>query len=183
MTMVHGPVATVPRLRNVQAAMSKKRNRRTLCPKMKTHSGAKKRIKSHRAPASTCVVSRPWPSQVSPKASRPTAEIKGESRWRPATPKSSRSNSAAETSGGIEMARVKRAVHAKKSHKKVLESGQGLQGSQESALSRLPTSRSCMRCRTAYRDRSARKGEFRRLWIARINAAARQNGTTYTASS
>jgi large subunit ribosomal protein L20 len=31
----------------------------------------------------------------------------------------------------------------------------------------------------AYRDRRARKGEFRRLWIARINAAARQNGTTY----
>jgi large subunit ribosomal protein L20 len=33
----------------------------------------------------------------------------------------------------------------------------------------------------AYRDRRARKGEFRRLWIARINAAARQNGTTYSA--
>jgi large subunit ribosomal protein L20 len=32
----------------------------------------------------------------------------------------------------------------------------------------------------AYRDRRARKGEFRRLWIARINAAARQNGTTYS---
>jgi large subunit ribosomal protein L20 len=76
------------------------------------------------------------------------------------------------------MARVKRAVHAKKSHKKVLDRAKGYKGAR-SRRYRTANEQVMHAMQDAYRDRRARKGEFRRLWIARINAAARQNGTTY----
>ena len=76
------------------------------------------------------------------------------------------------------MARVKRAVHAKKSHKKVLARAKGYKGAR-SRRYRTANEQVMHAMQDSYRDRRARKGEFRRLWIARINAAARQNGTTY----
>ena len=76
------------------------------------------------------------------------------------------------------MARVKRAVHAKKSHKKVLDRAKGYKGAR-SRRYRTANEQVMHAMQDAYRDRRARKGEFRRLWIARINAAARQNGITY----
>ena len=74
------------------------------------------------------------------------------------------------------MARVKRAVHGKKNHKKVLDRAKGYKG----ARSRRFKTANEHAMQDAYRDRRARKGEFRRLWIQRINAAARVNGTTYS---
>ena len=77
------------------------------------------------------------------------------------------------------MARVKRSVHGQKKRRKVLERAKGYTGARSR---RYRTAREqVMHSMTyAYRDRRARKGEFRRLWITRINAAARQNGTTYS---
>jgi len=77
------------------------------------------------------------------------------------------------------MARVKRAVHAKKSHKKVLNRAKGYKGA-KSRRFKTANEQVMHAMQDSYRDRRARKGEFRRLWIARINAAARQNGTTYS---
>ena len=77
------------------------------------------------------------------------------------------------------MARVKRAVHAKKSHKKVLKRAKGYKGAR-SRRYRTANEQVMHAMSDAYRDRRARKGEFRKLWISRINAAARQNGTTYS---
>ncbi len=77
------------------------------------------------------------------------------------------------------MARVKRAVHAKKSHKKVLGRAKGYKGARSRRF-RTANEQVMHAMQDSYRDRRARKGEFRRLWIARINAAARQNGTTYS---
>ncbi|HEX6946132.1 MAG TPA: 50S ribosomal protein L20 [Acidimicrobiia bacterium] len=77
------------------------------------------------------------------------------------------------------MARVKRAVNAKKSHKKVLDQAKGFKGSRSRRF-RTANEQVMHALQDSYRDRRARKGEFRRLWIARINAAARQNGTTYS---
>jgi large subunit ribosomal protein L20 len=77
------------------------------------------------------------------------------------------------------MARVKRAVHAKKKHKKVLDRASGYKGA-KSRRFRAANEQVMHAMQDSYRDRRARKGEFRRLWIQRINAAARQNGTTYS---
>jgi len=77
------------------------------------------------------------------------------------------------------MARVKRAVHAKKKHKKVLDRASGYKGA-KSRRYRAANEQVMHAMQDAYRDRRARKGEFRRVWIQRINAAARQNGTTYS---
>lgn len=77
------------------------------------------------------------------------------------------------------MARVKRAVHAKKSHKKVLSRASGYKGARSRRF-KTANEQVMHAMQDSYRDRRARKGEFRRLWIARINAAARQNGVTYS---
>ncbi|WP_022881818.1 50S ribosomal protein L20 [Gryllotalpicola ginsengisoli] len=76
------------------------------------------------------------------------------------------------------MARVKRAVNAHKKRRVVLERAEGYRG-QRSRLYRKAKEQVTHSLVYAYRDRRARKGEFRRLWIQRINAAARQNGMTY----
>ena len=77
------------------------------------------------------------------------------------------------------MPRVKRGVPAHKKHKKVLEAVKGHKGA-KSKLFR-PAHESLMKSlRYAYRDRRARKRDFRRLWIVRINAAARLNGISYS---
>lgn len=77
------------------------------------------------------------------------------------------------------MARVKRAVHGKKNHKKVLDRAKGYKGARGRRF-KTANEQVMQAMQDAYRDRRARKGEFRKLWIQRINAAARQNGTTYS---
>ncbi len=76
------------------------------------------------------------------------------------------------------MARVKRAVNAQKKRREVLELASGYRG-QRSRLYRKAKEQVTHSLVYAYRDRKARKGDFRRLWIQRINAAARENGMTY----
>ncbi len=77
------------------------------------------------------------------------------------------------------MARVKRAVHARKKHRKVLERASGYQGARSRRF-KTANEQVMHAMQDAYDHRRDRKGDFRRLWIARINAAARQNGTTYS---
>ena len=76
------------------------------------------------------------------------------------------------------MARVKRAVNAHKKRRVVLERASGYRG-QRSRLYRKAKEQMLHSLNYAYRDRRARKGDFRSLWIQRINAAARANGITY----
>ena len=76
------------------------------------------------------------------------------------------------------MARVKRAVNAHKKRRVVLERASGYRG-QRSRLYRKAKEQMLHSLNYAYRDRRARKGDFRSLWIQRINAAARSNGMTY----
>ena len=76
------------------------------------------------------------------------------------------------------MARVKRAVNAQKKRRSTLASASGYRG-QRSRLYRKAKEQLLHSAVYAYRDRKARKGDFRRLWITRINAASRANGMTY----
>jgi len=76
------------------------------------------------------------------------------------------------------MARVKRAVNAHKKRRVVLERASGYRG-QRSRLYRKAKEQMLHSMTYAYRDRKDRKGAFRRLWIQRINAAARAEGMTY----
>jgi len=76
------------------------------------------------------------------------------------------------------MARVKRAVNAQKKRRSTLELAKGYRG-QRSRLYRKAKEQMLHSLNYAYRDRRAKKGEFRKLWITRINAAARANGMTY----
>lgn len=76
------------------------------------------------------------------------------------------------------MARVKRAVNAHKKRRVILERASGYRG-QRSRLYRKAKEQLIHSFVYSYRDRRARKGDFRRLWIQRINAASRANGLTY----
>ena len=76
------------------------------------------------------------------------------------------------------MARVKRAVNAHKKRRVVLERASGYRG-QRSRLYRKAREQVTHSLEYSYRDRRAKKGDFRRLWIQRINAGARANGMTY----
>ena len=76
------------------------------------------------------------------------------------------------------MARVKRAVNAQKKRRVVLERASGYRG-QRSRLYRKAKEQLLHSATYNYRDRKVRKGDFRKLWITRINAAARQNDLTY----
>ncbi|MFR9804634.1 50S ribosomal protein L20 [Pseudonocardia sp. RS010] len=76
------------------------------------------------------------------------------------------------------MARVKRAVNAQKKRRTILEASSGYRG-QRSRLYRKAKEQQLHSMTYAYRDRRAKKGDFRQLWITRINAAARANGMTY----
>jgi large subunit ribosomal protein L20 len=77
------------------------------------------------------------------------------------------------------MARVKRAVPAKKRHRAVLEQAQGYYGNKSRSY-RSAHEQVMHSLQYAYRDRRARKGDFRQLWIQRINAATRQHGMSYS---
>ena len=76
------------------------------------------------------------------------------------------------------MARVKRAVNAHKKRREILERASGYRG-QRSRLYRKAKEQVIHSLVYSYNDRRARKGDFRKLWIQRINAAARLNGMTY----
>src|ERR1700709_1620503 len=76
------------------------------------------------------------------------------------------------------MARVKRAVNAQKKRREILDQASGYRG-QRSRLYRKAKEQMLHSMTYSYRDRRARKGDFRQLWITRINAAARANGMTY----
>src|SRR5690348_18494359 len=76
------------------------------------------------------------------------------------------------------MPRVKRAVHARKKRRKVLEQAKGYWGLKKSSY-RYAKEQVDHSLVYAYRDRKNKKRTFRRLWIIRINAAARQNGLSY----
>ena len=77
------------------------------------------------------------------------------------------------------MPRVKRSINARKKHRKVLEQAKGYRGAKHSSYRRAKeqVQRSL---KYAYRDRRVRKREFRKLWIVRINAAARQHDLSYS---
>jgi large subunit ribosomal protein L20 len=76
------------------------------------------------------------------------------------------------------VARVKRAVNAHKKRREVLERASGYRG-QRSRLYRKAKEQVTHSLVYSYRDRKARKGDFRKLWIQRINAASRAQGLTY----
>jgi len=77
------------------------------------------------------------------------------------------------------MARVKRGVHSKKRRRTTLERAKGYYGA-KSRTFRSANEQVMHSGNYAFRDRRARKGEFRKLWIQRINAACRQNGMPYS---
>jgi large subunit ribosomal protein L20 len=77
------------------------------------------------------------------------------------------------------MARVKRAINGKKHRSAVLEQAHGYYGNRSRSF-RSANEAVMHSLQYAYRDRRARKGDFRRLWIQRINAAARINGLSYS---
>ena len=77
------------------------------------------------------------------------------------------------------MARVKRSVHSKKSRRKVLERAEGYRGARSRSV-RKANEQVMHSGNYAYRDRRDRKAQFRRLWITRINAAARLEGMSYS---
>lgn len=77
------------------------------------------------------------------------------------------------------MARVKRAVHGKKHRKAILEQAQGYYGNKSRSFK--SANEAVMHAGNyAFRDRRARKGDFRKLWIQRINAGTRQHGLSYS---
>ncbi len=77
------------------------------------------------------------------------------------------------------MARVKRGVNSRARHKKVLKLAKGYFG-RKSKLFKVANQQVMKSLSYAYRDRRNKKRDFRRLWIARINAAARMNGISYS---
>lgn len=77
------------------------------------------------------------------------------------------------------MARVKKALNAKKKHKKILKLAKGYYGSKSKQFR--PANEAVMRAlRSAYSGRKQKKRDYRTLWIARINAAARMNNISYS---
>jgi large subunit ribosomal protein L20 len=77
------------------------------------------------------------------------------------------------------MPRVKRGVTARAAHKKVIQKAKGFRGRRKNVF-RIANEAVMRAGQYAYRDRRDRKGEFRALWIARINAAAREHGMSYS---
>ncbi len=77
------------------------------------------------------------------------------------------------------MARVKGAMRTRARHKKILKLAKGYRGA-KSKLYRTANQAVMKSLSYAYRDRKAKKRDFRQLWIARINAAARMNGISYS---
>ena len=77
------------------------------------------------------------------------------------------------------MARTRRTVATRKRHKATLDRAKGYYGNKSRSY-RAANEQLLHSLQYAYRDRRARKGDFRRLWIQRINAGCRQHGTSYS---
>lgn len=77
------------------------------------------------------------------------------------------------------MARVKRALHARKNHRKILKLAKGYRGG-KSKLFKTANESVVRALRNAYVGRKLKKRDFRKLWIARINAGTRMNGLSYS---
>lgn len=77
------------------------------------------------------------------------------------------------------MARVKRGPHRRRRHKQIIKASKGYYGTRHK-LFRRANEAQLKSLSYAYRDRRTRKRDLRKLWITRINAAARQNGTSYS---
>jgi large subunit ribosomal protein L20 len=142
-------------------------------PKMKSHSGAKKRFKKNgdREAQGPARILEPHPreevAQVQAQARRAGVDREGRREDGPPAPRRERP-----------MTRVKRSVHARKKRRATLERAKGYRGEAHSSYRR--AKEAVMKADSyAYRDRRNRKRDFRRLWITRINAAARQNGMSY----
>ena len=149
-------------------------NRRfAIMPKMKTHSGAKKRFK---VTATGKVRGRhPFTSHILEKKSPKHKRALG----RPGDHLRPRRAADQADAGGGQMTRVKRSVHARKKRRATLELTKGFRGEAHSNYKR--AKEALMKADAyAYRDRRNRKRDFRRLWITRINAAARLNGMSYS---
>ena len=139
-------------------------------PKMKTHSGAKKRF-------------RKTAQRQAPRASRhDQPHAREEERQAQAAPRAAgrggQGRREARQGAVARMSRVKRSVHARKKRRAMLARAKGYRGQKHSSYRR--AKEQLLKSDTyAYRDRRNRKRDFRRLWITRINAAARQEGMTY----
>ena len=140
---------------------------------MKTHSGAKKRFKT----TGTGKVKgrHAFTSHILEKKSPKRKRRLGHD----AMLSDRRRAAGAEAAGDRQMTRVKRSVHAKKKRRATLELTKGFRGEAHSNYKR--AKEALMKADSyAYRDRRNRKRDFRRLWITRINAAARENGMSYS---
>ena len=142
-------------------------------PKMKSHSGAKKRFKvtgtgkvQARHSFSSHILEKKSPKRKRHMHARHQAR---QGRRAPCHPAAERERP---------MTRVKRSVHAKKKRREVLERTKGFRGEANSSYKRAKEAMFKADA-YAYRDRRNRKRDFRRLWITRINAAARAEGMSY----
>ena len=151
-------------------------------PKMKTHRGAAKRFKV----TGTGKLRRLQINNnhiLEKKAPKRMRRLQGRDRpsppaTRPASSGCSAARPQPTTSGRNEaMARVKRAVHSKKHRRATLERAKGYYGNKSRSYS-AANEQVMHSLQYAFRDRRARKGDFRSLWIQRINAACRENGTS-----
>ena len=152
-------------------------------PKMKTHRGAAKRFKTtgtgklRRRRAFRNHILEKKPSTVHPPP-------QGRGRRRPRRRRPHQADARQVTPNELieedpTMARVKRAVHSKKHRRATLERAKGYYGNKSRSY-RAANEQVMHSLQYAFRDRRARKGEFRKLWIQRINAACRINGISYS---
>ena len=144
-------------------------------PKMKTHSGAKKRFKKT---ANGKIRARhAFTSHILEKKSPKKKRQLGKPLILSDARRAARQEAAADGQVST-MTRVKRSVHARKKRRSTLERTKGFRGEANSNYKR--AKEALMKAEAyQYRDRRNRKRDFRRLWITRINAAARQEGMTY----
>ena len=200
---VDSPTAATDGRLTRRAAVRRQEKHDTM-PKNKTHSGTTKRVRvtgsgkllrqqtNAATSSSTSRAPAPGGSTVSP-TSRPQDAKRvrrllgcADDRDPAAADRGpGRHDSAARSPGAAPddedmtpVARVKRAVNAQKKRRTTLEAASGYRG-QRSRLYRKAKEQLLHSPNYAYRDRRARKGDFRQLWITRINAAARANGMTY----
>jgi ribosomal protein L35 len=159
-------------------------------PKQKTHSGAKDRFRVTKN--GKVLHKRMNKNHILEKK---TSQRKRRLSRRPAAPRATRSRSRSCSRATsprphrppphhkepVDMARVKRSVHARKSRRTVLDRARGFRGAR-SRRYRIANEAVLHAMRYQYRDRRKRKGEFRKLWITRINAAARARGCPTAAS-
>ena len=140
-------------------------------PKMKTHSGAKKRFKltgKGKVRGRHAMTSHILEKKNAKRKRRLGRPVEISDRRR-----------APHQGAAPQMSRVKRSVHARKKRRATLERTKGFRGEAHSSYRR--AKEALLKADSyAYRDRRNKKRDFRRLWIARINAAARNEGMTYS---